>query len=129
MKRLFRNEEGFTIVETFLSMVILSIVAIGFIGLGVAASSFNAETRDLMMATKALEDAIERISEVNFDDVTWAFPNGYEENIDLLYNKQGKWVLNYIQTGDPQLLGLQVTANWQDADGRDHSITLVTFRD
>jgi hypothetical protein len=129
MKKLIRNEKGFSIMGTFIALVILSISAVGFLGLGATMASFNAETRDLMVATKSLEDAIERISEVDFDHVTQEYPNGYEESIDLLYNKQGKWVLNYIHTGDPQLLGFKVTAYWQGADGREHSAELVTFMD
>ena len=129
MKQLAKDEKGFSLIETLVSLVILSITATGVIGLGAVSAPFNAQTEDFMKATKALEGAIEFITQLDFDNVLWDFPEGYEESIESLSSQEGRWVLNYLQTDDAGLLGIKVTAYWIDADDRQHSIELVTLRD
>ena len=128
MRGLLRGEVGFSLIEVMISLVILFIVTVAIMSSVVFGIKANARTEDLMVATKALEAAMERIMAAPFDDTVSQFPAGYAESIGLLGAKQGLWTVTYLDTGDPDLLSIKVTANWQGTDGFARTIELNTLK-
>ncbi len=128
MYGLLRDEEGFGLVEAMVALSILLIVTLATMSLVVSGTKANARTEDFMIATKAMEATMEGIMAVPFEHTVSQFPAGYEGPIELLEAQQGRWVVTYPDTGDPDLLNIKVTVYWQGRDGLEHSIELSTLK-
>ena len=127
---LLRDEEGFSLVEVMVALSILLIVTLAIMAIVVTGIKANARTEDFMIATKAVEAAMERIMAVPFEHTVLQFPAGYEEPIELLEAQQGWWTVTYPKeaTEDPDLLNIKVAVYWQGRDGFKHTIELNTLK-
>jgi type II secretory pathway pseudopilin PulG len=134
MHELMKNEEGLSIIELLVSLSVLLITTTAVMSLVVAGIRISEDAERFMVATKALEAAMEKVVRADFDDITSDFPDGHEESIELLGNRQvgqqgqARWVVTYPDTGNSNLLNIRITAHWQGGDGRDHSLVLSTLK-
>jgi prepilin-type N-terminal cleavage/methylation domain-containing protein len=65
-----RNEDGFTLIELIISMVILLVVVLGAFSMLVAAISLNAGNKARSQATAVLQQEVERYRSAKFNSTT-----------------------------------------------------------
>jgi len=129
LNKLIKAEKGVTIIQAVITIALISLTSI-IVVMGGALISFGntARTEDLMIVTEALEDEMEIITAVPFSQIKTYFPEGYTKVIYPLASRSGSLVLNYISTGDPNLLGIKLTAFWDDQKGVKRHIELFTLK-
>lgn len=146
MSRLMRrlvNEDGFTLMEGLVSIVILSIITIGIYNTVVVARKFVVDARRVTEATNFARKKLEKIVDTDFQDITLIYSaiktydaNPYDANYrdqdpdyDYIgdYNNSlpnAEWRVEYSGI-DP--LAIRLTVSWRESSGtRERSVQLST---
>lgn len=129
LNRLIKSEKGVTIIQAVITIALISLTTI-IVVMGGALISFanTARTEDLMVVTEVLENEMEIITAMPISQIKANFPDGYTKLIYPLASRSGILVLNYISTSDPDLLGIKLTAFWNDQKGTQRHIELFTLK-
>ncbi|MFQ6091423.1 MAG: prepilin-type N-terminal cleavage/methylation domain-containing protein [bacterium] len=112
------HEQGFTLVEVMVTMVIFSITSLGLTLLMVAMIGSNDYANQLTEATQLAEDKLEELK----NECCLIVEPG-TETIGQ-FTRAWSFVDNFPVNG---LMKVTVTVSWADHKGRNHSTTLVTL--
>ncbi|MFO7767853.1 MAG: prepilin-type N-terminal cleavage/methylation domain-containing protein [bacterium] len=126
------GEQGFTLVEVVMTMVLLSVGIMGLAPVMLAVFQGNRWAQDMSLATALAEDRLERIlHHPRYDQITEAnFPDEAQGTIragDPRYRKFARSVtivdsMNVL--GQSLLKSVTVTVTWTGIRGQNHNVTL-----
>ena len=127
MKRIRKNDKGFTLIEVMISMVILAVGVLGLAPLMVLSIYSNTYSQDLTRATAVAQDRIEQLkNQGNFGGMPYTeTTNG----IDGTYNRT-------IRVDDTSTDGtvpagvyrIKVTISWTDDKRMARSVDYYTYK-
>ena len=126
MKRILNTEDGFTLIEVLMAMIILSIGILGIAPLMVTSMSGNSFANDLTTANVIATDYIENLKVV---------PNFVAPFIETTNNVEGKFT-RQTRVDDTSSDGsvpnglylIRVNVSWVDQQGIARSVSYDTYR-
>lgn|SRR5574341_480881 len=127
MRKQFKNQKGFTLVEVMISMLILAIGVLGLAPLMVTTMFGNAFSKDVTSAAFFAQDSMERLK-----NQTVITPIPYIENEYNLFNVYNRSIRVDDSSSDgsvpPNVYRIQVTVNWTDKKGLSRTETFSTYK-
>ncbi len=127
MKRIRRNDKGFTLIEVMISMVILAIGILGLAPLMVLSIYSNTYSQDLTRATAVAQDRIEQLkNQGNFGVMPYTEATN---DIDGTYDRA--ILVDDTSTDGTVPAGvyrIKVTISWTDDKGMARSVDYYTYK-
>ena len=120
------NDNGFTLVEVLIAILILTVGLLGMASLTVAIIQGNKFSADLTTATTLAQDKMEEIRRIRETD----YSNVITESIgDCLspYDQYRREVLVTDDSPAPNMKTVAVTVYWGGASKEDHNVELKTI--
>jgi prepilin-type N-terminal cleavage/methylation domain-containing protein len=114
MKKLMKNEKGYTLLEVVLSLSILSVVLLVFFGFFIQGKTFSVQTQSRMSADQLSQEILEKVKSSTFQaDLTvdnWKtlYPDSSQDQIDtngefyLIINNQNYYPVAKIKQANLQ---------------------------
>lgn len=117
-----KNDNGFTLIEVLVAIVILSVGLLGMASLTIGIINGNKLSNDLTMATTLAQDRMEDIRRLGYSG-TSATTTTTTENYNSItgyeaYKRETETTVNSPVTG---MKTITVTVYWKDSDQTDHS--------
>jgi prepilin-type N-terminal cleavage/methylation domain-containing protein len=78
-RKSIRTQNGFTLLEATMAMVILAIAASGIFMAFAAAASVQTEAQRRILASRLAADQIEKIAATGYDQIQASYPVGYSQ--------------------------------------------------
>ena len=127
MKRIRKNDKGFTLIEVMVSMVILAVGVLGLAPLMVLSIYSNTYSQDLTRATAVAQDRIEQLkNQGNFAVMPYTETTN---DIDGTYNRAIR--VDNVSTDCAVPAGvyrIKVTISWTDDKGMARSVDYYTYK-
>ncbi len=127
MRKKYKNQKGFTLIEVMISMLILAIGLLGLAPMMVTTMFGNAFSKDVTSAAFLAQDNLERLK--NQSVIT---PIPYIENEYNLFNVYNRSLRVDDSSSDgtvpPNVFRLRVTITWIDKNGLSRSETYTTYK-
>ena len=112
-----RCSKGFTLIEMFIALVILSLAMLALAGLMVATTKNNSFGGHVTEAATFAQEKLEEFRTISWDSIV----TGFDQRIGLNgINFQRNW--NVVTSPDGNLKTVTLTVNWVDRNS--HSIRL-----
>ena len=141
--KLFKCENGFTLMEGFVAQAILFIVMIAIISVFIMGMRFNAESEDITVATNIAQQRIEEIMNTPYRYIVTQNPTGTilftnEPSYAPYWVKdpkgnwiaalpQGKYEVSYPDGLDADPLKISVKISWLGKNNVENSLSLETL--
>ncbi len=127
MRKQFKNQKGFTLVEVMISMLILAIGILGLAPMMVTTMFGNAFSKDVTSAAFLAQDSLERLK--NQAVIT---PIPYIENEYNLFNVYNRAIRVDDSSSDgtvpPNVFRMRVTITWTDKKGLSRTETFTSYK-
>ncbi len=121
----YQSPRGFTLVEVLVAASILSITIVGMSQVFLYSATLGQATGNITQAINALQNKMEEIRNYDFGSLTTDYaPGGTPGNTFSLTNLNGTGTITISQFAGPNLLEVQINANWQNTNRRAYSTTL-----
>lgn len=131
--RSYRKNKAFSLVELLVAMVVMGAALGGVLMLFSKGSMFIAQIKSNDVVIDILEEQIEQIRFLEFDDIiTNFFPTSTFNSIGFnqLDNPSGQIIVDYpfgSTTPNDQIIRVTVTLSWDSSSGMTLSKSLVTY--
>ena len=109
-----RKNRGFTLIELMIVVVILSVVIVGMARLFIFTSTLSEISGNKTKAVSEAQGKVEEIRNHDYDDIA----ADYDGTVFPLVQLTGGKGFIYINSSDPELLIIEVSACWRDQHGR-----------
>jgi Tfp pilus assembly protein PilE len=129
-KQKLRGEQGFTLVETAMSMVIMMIVGLGAAALFAYSATNNTSGRDRQLSMAVAQQEMERLRGVSYANLSTAVTSGGGSPKTVTSANRRYRVVTTVAdtTASLKTVTIQVTPNGQAASANFRGVTLVTQR-
>ncbi len=121
-----RTDDGFTLVEVLIAMVIIVIVMTAMLGVLVSSLQTIAQARQRQTATALATQALERLRALPYDDVTQT--DGSSPDAGLQYTQNVGGVLHFVPTGALDGVDEVLVVNGYSGRLLDQTVDEVTYR-
>lgn len=122
-----KKDEGFTLIEVLITMVILGVVLIALITCFIYGFNVLARTRQTALAAQCAQKELESIRNMPFNQVLALGTSWTHENLAKLENGQGALTVQDSGLGeDIKKLTVRVTWTYRGRNMRDEIVTYVT---
>ncbi len=121
-----RGDEGFTLVEVLLAMVIIVVVMTALLGVLVSSLKTIAQARQRQTATALATQSLERLRALPYDDVTQ--PDGSSIDAGLQYTQTVGGTLHFVPTGVLAGVDEPLIVNGYSGRLADQTVDEVTYR-
>ncbi|MBD3170797.1 MAG: prepilin-type N-terminal cleavage/methylation domain-containing protein [candidate division Zixibacteria bacterium] len=125
--RKFKNQEGYTLIEVLMAMIIFTIGLLGLAPMMVTSMTGNSFANDLTTANIIASDYIENLKTVGtFSPMPFIETTN---NVEGKFTRQTRIDNNSTDGSVPSgLYRIAVTVNWTDQQGLARSVSYNTFR-
>ena len=124
MKKIFRKEKGFSLIEVLIGLIFLAIGLLAIAGLQLASVRGNAFSNNLTRATYVGQDGLESLKNSPYDSSKLVgggpYDDGTETNSGIDFHRK------YTVAANGDLRTINYTVTWND--GSEHSISFSTIR-
>jgi len=118
MKKKKQGQRGFTLIETIISMFILSVALLGMSSMVVSVIQATAQSKEMTTATTLLQDKMENLKNTGISSVTSGNDSASLGNITYLR----QWAISTVGN----LKTIVVTVNWTGREA--HGVSATTLR-
>jgi len=118
MKRTKQGQRGFTLIETLISMFILSVALLGMSSMVFSVIRATTQSKEMTTATTLLQDKMENLKNTGVSSLASGNDSASQGNITYLR----QWVINTAGN----LKTISVTVNWTSRGA--HGVSATTLR-
>ncbi len=119
-----KNEEGFTLIEVLVTIMILAVVLIALFSCFIYGFTVISRVRQASIATQCLQEQLELIRNMPFNDILSLDSSFTNESLPLLEDSSG--ILSLEDSGGDDIKKLTVSVIWS-YKGRQLRRDIVTF--
>ncbi len=126
MNKRKKREEGFSLIEILIAMVILGIMLMTLISVFIYGYNVLSRTKQVALATQICQEEIERIRNLSFDTILTLGTTFSNDKLASLSNGQGILALEDSVGTDIKKLTVSVTWTYRGQTLRKDVVTLIT---
>ncbi len=118
------REDGFTLIEVLVTIMVLAVVLIALFSCFIYGFTVISRVRQASIATQCIQEELERIRNMPFDDILSLDSSFTNESLPLLEDSSG--ILSLEDSGGDDIKKLTVSVIWS-YNGRQIRRDIVTF--
>jgi type IV pilus modification protein PilV len=125
MKRMIRNDSGFTLIEVMVSMIILSIGVLGLAPLMAVSVTGNSFSNEATRANVLAQDRIEQLKNMAFGAMPYADSTSSDPKFGCIADVDDESSDATVPSG---VYRIYVKITWTDQSGVDRRLQFFTYR-
>ncbi len=119
-------QKGFSLIEVLISVFILGIVSVTLISVFIYGFNVVFKTRQVILATQIAQEEVERVRNLNYDDILLLGSTYNHDSLSELVNGAGELSIENGPGDDIKKLTVSVTWVYRGTNLRKDVVTLVT---
>lgn len=121
-----KTEEGLTYIEVLVTMVILAVVLVALLSCFLHGFNVLSRMRQMAIATQSIQEELERIRNMSYNDVLTLGSSFTNESLSLLENGSGVLSLEDSLGVDIKKLTVSVLWSYRETQMRKDVVTYIT---
>ncbi|NIN92802.1 hypothetical protein GTO36_07445 [bacterium] len=121
-----KTEKGLTYIEVLVTMVVLAVVLIALLSCFLHGFNVLSRMRQMAIATQSIQEELERIRNMSYNDVLSLGSSFTNESLSLLENGSGVLSLEDSLGDDIKKLTVSVLWSYRETEMRKDVVTFIT---